>query len=80
MTRLRLTYASAVAGGRVVHALQGGGPGTLDAEGRPMYFAGRTWCGVHRYSRVHLVETDRPVTCRTCLRAVAAHEGGQDGA
>lgn len=70
MSKLVWTYKSAVAGGRRVHALMGGGPGTVDEQGRPRYLAGRIWCGVERYSRVHLVETDAPVTCKACLRAL----------
>ncbi len=74
---IRLTFFPAAARGRgKVHTLQGGGPGTLDAEGRPRYLAGVTWCGLHRRAGVHLVETDRPVTCRTCLRILAARERG----
>ena len=67
---MKWTYSPAVVGGRVVHALMGGEPGTVDEQGRPRYLAGRTWCGVERYSRVHLVETDALVTCKNCLRVL----------
>ncbi len=68
----RLTYRSAVVGGRVVHALQGGGPGLVDGEGRRRWLAEATWCGVERRSKVALIETDREVTCKVCLRAMDA--------
>ena len=69
---VKLTYKSAAAGARKVHALAGGRPGTLDDRGRPRYFSGVTWCGVEERSKIMLVETDRPVTCKTCLSALAA--------
>lgn len=70
MSKIKLTHNPAVGGARVVHALQGGGPGLVDDQGRPLYLAGRTWCGVERYSKVALVETDATVTCKNCLRAL----------
>ena len=67
METLKLTYSKAVAGQRVVHGLQGGGPGMRDETGRPRYVAGKTWCGVERRARLVLVETNAAVTCQRCL-------------
>ena len=65
---MKLTYRKAAAGGRVVHALQGGGEGTKDITGIPRYFAGITLCGVHLSSpKLNLVETDHAVTCKRCI-------------
>ena len=33
----------------------------------------KTWCGVERRSLVRLMPTDAEPTCKTCLRALAAH-------
>ena len=49
-----------------MHALCGGGPAT---DG--LYFAGITWCGVEKHSKVYLAPTDRPVTCKRCKAALA---------
>lgn len=83
---LEFTYAPAVAGGRKVHALMGGGPGMLDAQGRPMFFKGMTWCGVEKRASVYLAETTQAVTCKTCLsqlrkrsRPVLKHKQGKNG-
>ena len=65
---MELTTKKAVAGGRVVHALMGGGPAFIKHYGRPMYLKGQTWCGVERRSQIVMPETDDPVTCRSCLR------------
>ena len=67
-----LTTAPAVAGGRVVHGLQGGGPGMIDDDGIP-WFVARTWCGRDARGALY-VPTGRPVTCRSCLRAVEAFQ------
>jgi len=75
---VRLTYKPAAAGGRVVHSLQGGGPGMRDREGRRLWISGLTRCGVERRSRVALVETDAEVTCRTCLRAMRVFGEGRE--
>ncbi len=70
-----MTYRRAAAGGRAVHALQGGGEGTKDVAGVPRYFAGITWCGVHRANpNLTLVETDQAVTCKRCIAAIQAFE------
>ncbi len=69
-----MTHNHAVAGGRRVHALHGGGEGMKDAAGRDRYLAGVTWCGVEKRSRVALVETCAPVTCKICLAALEAFE------
>ena len=66
------TTFSAAAGGRVVHALQGGG--ARDDEGRKLYVRGATWCGVEKRSRVTLAHCDRRVTCKACKRALAARK------
>ena len=73
METLKLTYSKAVAGQRVVHGLQGGGPGMRDANGRPRYVKGLTWCGVERRTRMVLVETNAAVTCRRCLALMERH-------
>ena len=65
-----LTTAPAVAGGRVVHGLQGGGPGMVDDDGIP-WFLTRTWCGRDAGGALY-VPTERSVTCRSCVRAVEA--------
>lgn len=64
------TLASAVVGNGKVHALMGGGPGLLDDQGRRRYFQGWTRCRVEKRSSAQLVETDQPVTCKSCLRAM----------
>ena len=85
---MRLTHKHAAAGGRVVHALQGGGRGLRDRNGKPRYLAGVTWCGLHlRGKYPDLVETDAEVTCKTCIAAMSAfalrrrrrEEAGDDG-
>ena len=45
-----LTDTPHVHGARVVHGLQGGGPGLVDDAGRPWYLL-RTWCGRSRAGR-----------------------------
>jgi len=60
----------------VVHALQGGGEGLKDAEGRRRYCAEFTCCGVEKRSRVGLVHTDDPPTCKACL-AILQRRGVQ---
>jgi len=70
----KLTDATAVAGGRVVHALQGGG---LGLQGK--HLAGWTWCGLRQWEiKTALVETQDPVTCRVCLRIMAAFKQRED--
>lgn len=64
---IKLTYHRSAAGGRVVHALQGGGEGLKDAEGRLRYCAEYTCCGVEKRSRVALALTDDQPTCKACL-------------
>ncbi len=65
---MKLTKNPCVAGVRVVHALQGGGPG-LNGK----YVKGKTWCGVEKRTLIWLVETSQPCTCKTCLRSLSAH-------
>lgn len=63
MNGIQWTDKPAAAGGRVVHALQGGGKGI---PGR--YIKNLTWCGVEKRSRICLAETSAPVTCKACLQ------------
>jgi len=71
----KMTYHRGLAGVRVIHAAQGGGPGTVDDEGRPRYIAGVSWCGIeHRAKHLRLVEVDQKPTCLVCLRALRAVE------
>lgn len=73
MKALKLTHSKAVAGQKVVHGLQGGGPGLRDAAGRAYYLRNVTWCGVQRRTRLKLVETDQNITCRRCLALMERH-------
>lgn len=65
----RTTRKRGGAGGKTIHAYQGGGPGMPG-----LYVQGVTWCGVERRSGVFLKDTDEAPTCRACLRNIAAHE------
>ena len=69
MQSLKLTQNHGAAGGRVVHALQGGGPGL---SGR--YCSGLTWCGVEKRCAIALAETAAPITCKVCLALLAGFE------
>jgi len=64
-----LTKKRGGAGGRVIHAYQGGGPGL-----QGLYIDGLTWCGVENRSSIALVGTDKEPNCRACLGNIAAHE------
>lgn len=76
--KIKLTTLKFSAGRRVYHIHQGGGVGMKDAFGRRQYLEGVTWCGVERRGAV-LVPVERAGVggniCRTCLRALRAHEG-----
>lgn len=66
---IELTDKRGMAGGRVVHAAQGGGKGL-----RGRYVKGVTWCGVERRRPgLLLVETDAAPTCMACQRHLAVH-------
>jgi len=71
---MNLTYHCSVAAGRRIHALQGGDEGLKDADGRRRWLKGMTWCRIENRAAIYLAETNMAPTCRTCLRALAAHE------
>ncbi|MFZ7126392.1 MAG: hypothetical protein ACOWWM_09605 [Desulfobacterales bacterium] len=67
---LKTTDKRGLAGGRVIHAAQGGGEAL-----HGIYFKKLTWCSVERRRpAMTLVETDEEPNCKSCARALAAWE------